>query len=130
MANHTGSEGVIHSGTNAVAEVRSWTLTETGDTIEDSIMGDSYRTYKAGMKTWTGSVVTFWDETDTNGQSTFTVGSSITIKFYAEGASTGDTYYYGSGLVTSVERSAAFDGMVEATYSFQGTGSLTTGTAA
>ena len=130
MANHTGSEGVIHSGTNAVAEERSWTLTETGDTIEDSIMGDSYRTFKAGMKSWTGSVVAYWDETDTTGQGTFTIGSSITIKFYAEGTTAGDIYYYGSALVTSVERSAAFDGMVEATYSFQGTGALTTGTAA
>jgi len=129
MANHTGSEGVIHSGTNVVSEVRSWTLTETGDTIEDSTMGDSYRTYKGGMKSWTGSVVTYWDETDTTGQGTFTIGSSITIKFYAEGSATGDTYYYGSALVTSVERSAAFDGMVEATYSFQGTGTLSVGTA-
>ena len=128
MANHTGSEGVVKIGTNTISEVRSFTITETGDTIEDSTMGDSSRTYKAGMKTFTGSVVCYWDETDT-AQIALTVGASVTLNLYPEGTTTGDKYYTGSVLVTSIERSAAFDGMVETTFSFQGTGTLTLSTA-
>jgi len=128
MANHTGSEGVVKIGTNTISEVRSFTITETGDTIEDSTMGDASRTYKAGMKTFTGSVVCFWDETDT-AQIALTVGASVTLNLYPEGTTTGDKYYTGSVLVTSIERSAAFDGMVETTFSFQGTGTLTLSTA-
>jgi len=128
MANHTGSEGVVKIGTNTIGEVRSFTITETGDTIEDSTMGDASRTYKAGMKTFTGSVVCFWDETDT-AQIALTVGASVTLNLYPEGTTTGDKYYTGSVLVTSIERSAAFDGMVETTFSFQGTGTLTLSTA-
>ena len=128
MANHTGSEGVVKIGTNTISEVRSFSLTETGDIIEDSTMGDASRTYKAGMKTFTGSVVCYWDETDT-AQIALTVGASVTLNLYPEGTTTGDKYYTGSVLVTSIERSAAFDGMVETTFSFQGTGTLTLSTA-
>jgi len=128
MANHTGSEGVVKIGTNTISEVRSFTITETGDTIEDSTMGDASRTYKAGMKTFTGSVVCFWDETDT-AQIALTVGAGVTLNLYPEGTGTGDKYYSGSVLVTSIERSAAFDGMVETTFSYQGTGTLTLSTA-
>jgi predicted secreted protein len=130
MANHTGSEGVVKIGTNTLAEVRSWTLTNTADTIEDTTMGDSWRTYKSVLSAFTGSVVCYWDETDTNGQNALTSGSTVTLNLYPEGASTGDKYYSGSAIVTSIERTASFDGMVEATFSFQGTGTLTTSTAA
>jgi len=128
MANHTGSEGVVKIGTNTLSEVRSFTISETGDTIEDSTMGDASRTYKAGMKTFTGSVVCYWDETDT-AQIALTVGAGVTLNLYPEGTTTGDKYYSGSVLITSIERSAAFDGMVEATFAFQGTGTLTLSTA-
>jgi len=131
MANHTGSEGIVKIGTYTMAEVRSYTLTETGDTIEDSTMGDSYRTYKGGMKSWTGSVVCYWDETD-SAQSALTVGASVTLNLYPEGntAGTSEKYFTGSVIVTSIERSAAFDGMVEATFSFQGNNTLTLSTLA
>ncbi len=125
MATHTGSEGVVKISANTIAEVRSWTLTETADTIEDSTMGDSYRTYKVGMKTFTGSIVCYWDETDTTGQGAMTAGASVTLNLYPEGSTAADTYYTGTVLVTSIEATAAFDGMVEATFSFQGTGALT-----
>lgn len=129
MATHTGSEGVIKSGANTVAEVRSYTVSETGDTIEDTSMGDASRTYKAGLKTWTASVEAFWDETDTNGQGSFDVGSSVTLNVYPEGSSTGDVYYTGSALVTGKTINGTFDGMVEASFTLQGTGALSETTA-
>ncbi len=125
MATHTGSEGLVRISTNTIAEVRSWTLTETADTIEESTMGDSYRTFKTGMKTFTGSVVCYWDELDTTGQMAMTAGASVTLNLFPEGNTSGDTYYTGTVLVTSIEATASFDGMVEATFNFQGTGALT-----
>ncbi len=128
MATHAGSEGTIKSNTNAVAEVRSYTITETGDTIEDTSMGDSARTYKAGLKTWTASVEAFWDETDTTGQGSFDVGSSVTLNLYPEGSSSGDMYYSGTAIVTGKTVNGTFDGMVEVSFTFQGTGALTEST--
>jgi hypothetical protein len=129
MANHTGSEGAVKIGSNAIAEVRSWSLDETGDTIEDTSMGDAARTYKAGLTSWSGSVTCYWDETDTSGQGAMDTGSSVTLNLYPEGATAASIYYTGTVLLTGTSRTASFDGMVEATYNFQGTGSLTEGTA-
>lgn len=129
MANHAGSEGTVHVGTSAVAEIRSYSISETADTIEDTSMGDTSRTYKSSLKSFSGSVDVFWDETDTSGQVALSVGSEVTIKFYPEGATTGDTYLYGSAIVTGKTINGSFDGMVEASITVQGTGALTTGTA-
>lgn len=128
MANHAGSEGTVHVGTTAIAEIRSYSMTETADTIEDTVMGDSSRTYKSSLKSFSGSVDVYWDETDTSGQQAMSVGSEITIKFYPEGATSADTYYYGSAIVTGLTINGSFDGMVEASLTVQGNGALTKGT--
>lgn len=130
MANHTGVDGVVKVGTNTVAEVRNWSVSESADTIEDTTMNDTSRTYQAGLKSWNGSLTAFWDETDTNGQAALTVGSSAVLNLYPEGATTGDIYYSGTAIVNSVGVSVPTGGMIERTYGFQGSGALTIGTAA
>jgi predicted secreted protein len=124
MATHKGSEGTVKVGANAVAEIRSYSITETADTLEDTVMGDAARTYLASLKSFSGSMDVFWDETDTNGQIALSPGSSVTINIYPEGSTSGDTYYTGSIIVTEKSITASFDGMVEASISFQGTGAL------
>lgn len=129
MATHTGSEGTVKVGANAIAEIRSYSVEETADTTEDTTMGDTYRTHKTTLKSWSGSIDVFWDETDTTGQGGLTVGSEVTINFYPEGSTTGDSYKTGSAIVTGKTITASFDGMVESTITVQGTGALTTSTA-
>lgn len=128
MAVHKGSEGTLKIGANAVAEIRSYSIEETGDTLEDTTMGDTARTYLPSLTSWSGSVDVYWDETDTTGQGALTVGAIVTLNVYPESDSAGSVYYTGSAIVTSVSRSASFDGMVEASVSFQGTGALTSTT--
>jgi len=128
MANHKGSEGVVKVGANTVAEVRSYSLEETGDTVEDSVMGDTARTYKPTMTSWTASMDIYWDETDSTGQGALTIGSEVTINLYPEGDTSGDTYYSGSAIVTGSSISGSFDGMVEGSISLQGTGALSLST--
>lgn len=124
MANHKGSEGTVKVGSNAVAEIRSFSIEETGDTLEDTSMGDSARTYLASLTSWNGTVDVFWDETDTSGQGALDVGSSVTLNLYPEGDTSGDTYYTGTAIVTSKSVSSSFDGMVEASFGVQGSGAL------
>jgi hypothetical protein len=130
MANHTGVDGVVKVGTNTVAEVRNWSINESADTIEDTTINDTSRTYQAGLKSWNGSLTAFWDETDTNGQEALTVGSSAVLNLYPEGATTGDIYYSGTAIVTAAGINLQTNGMVERNISFQGNGALTRGTAA
>lgn len=130
MANHTGVDGVIKVGSNAVAEVRDWSLNETADTIEDTTLNDTSRTFQVGLKSWNGSLNAYWDETDTTGQVALTIGASVTLNLYPEGSTTGDTYYTGTALITSVGVAQTTNGMTTRSIGFQGSGALTIGTAA
>ena len=130
MATFKGNDGVIKlgasGGTNIVGEVKSYSLEHTADTIEDTKMGAGARTYKASLKSFSGSLDVFWDDTDTNGQGAFLVGNEIEVNLYPAGVS--DTYYSGTAIVTGVSRTGSFDGMIEASLSIQGNGDLTTTT--
>jgi predicted secreted protein len=128
MATHTGSEGTIKVATTVVGELRSYSLEQTADTIEDTSMGDTSRSYKTALKGWSGSASLFFDEADA-GQLLLVLGTSIALKVYPEGASSGDKYYYGDAIITGSNISASFDGMVEAEVTFTGTGAITLGTA-
>jgi len=128
MATHIGRDGVVKVGANSVAELRSFSIDETGDTVEDTVMTDAARSFISTLTSFTGSADVYWDETDTSGQGALTVGASVTIGFYPEGETAGDTYYSGTCIVTGVSRSASFDGMVEASITFQGSGALTAST--
>ena len=125
---HKGSEGLIKVGSATLAEVKSYSLEESADTIETTKMGDAARTYLPSLTSFSGSVDCFWDETDTAGQVALAVGASVTLVFYPEGEASGDTYYSGTALVTGKTITGSFDGMVEASISVQGTGAITTTT--
>ena len=127
MATHKGSEGIIKVGTDSVLEIRSYSIEESADTLEDTSMGDSARTYKPSLTSFSGSLDVFWDETDT-GQNALSIGSEVTLNVYPEGDASGDTYYTGSAIVTGVSRTGSFDGLVEASISVQGNGALTEST--
>lgn len=130
MATHKGSEGVVKVGSNTVAEVRDWSLTITAETVEDTTMGDSARTYKPSLTSASGSLSVYWDETDATGQGAMTAGSEVTLNLYPEGDTSGDTYYTLSAIITEEGVSSSFDGMVEANFSFSANGAVTTTTVA
>lgn len=128
MGIHKGSEGTVHVGTDAVAEIRSYSVEETADTLETTSMGDAARTHLASLTSFSGSLDVFWDEVDT-AQIALQAGSEVTLKFYPEGTATSAKYYTGTAIVTGVSISASFDGMVEASISVQGKSALTLATA-
>lgn len=127
MATHTGSEGTVKVGSDAIGEIRSFNLEESADTLEDTTMGDTARTRKPSLTTFSGSIDVLWDETDT-GQNALTAGAEITINAYPEGDAAGDTYLTGTAIVTNRSVSSSFDGLVEMSISVEGNGALTTTT--
>ena len=130
MATHTGSEGTVKVGSNAIAEIRSFSIEESADTLEDTSMGDTARTYKSSLTTYTGTVDVLWDETDTNGQGALTIGAEVTLNLYPEGDTSGDTYYTGTAIVTGRTINSSYDGLVEMSISVQGSGALSETTVA
>ena len=130
MATHTGSEGTVKVGSNAIAEIRSFSIEESADTLEDTTMGDTARTYKPSLTTYTGSVDVLWDAGDTTGQGALDIGVEVTLNLYPEGDTSGDIYYTGSAIVTGVTINSTYDGLVEMSISVQGNGALTQTTVA
>ena len=128
MATHLGKEGTVQVGSNAIAEIRGFSIDETIDVVEDTSMGDSSKTYLASIKDFSGSVDVLYDETDTNGQTALSVGSSVTLNFAPEGTDSGDVKLTGTAIVTGKSVTSSFDGLVESTITVQGTGGLTTTT--
>jgi len=128
MATFTGKAGVVQTGSNALAEVRSYSITQTGDTTESTAMGDSAKTFEATLTEFSGSVDVFFDDTDTSGQVSLTIGSSFTLNLAPEGTASGAYKLSGTAIVTDITRTAAHDGLVEMTIAFQGTGALAIGT--
>ena len=128
MASHTSVEGVVTVGGNVVAELRSMSLETSAEMIDATTLTSAAKVNKAGSKSFTGSIDCFFDETDTNGQITLIEGASITVVYLFEGNTSGDYSYSFTALVNSVSISASVDGMVEASFSFTGTGAITRGT--
>lgn len=127
MPTHAGIEGTVKIGTDVVAETRSWSIEEQGETASTTTMNNTngWATHKHTIKSWSGSLECYWDETDADGQGALTIGSSVTLNLYPEGDTSGDTFYTGTATVTGISRSGSYDGIVEASFSFQGNGALT-----
>ena len=133
MATNKGSSGVVKIAANGgsvavVGEVRSYSIDETADTVEDTVMGDTVRTYLPSLTSATLSVDAYWDDADAQ-QLILDTGADIDWEIYPTGTGTGEKYYSGGGVVTGKTITAAFDGMVEASFSVQVSGAVTEATA-
>jgi len=126
MANHKGSEGYVTVAGNTVAEVRDWSLTISADTVEDTTMGNTVRTYKPSLTSASGSITCYFDEADTTAQGAMTAGADVALVLYVD---TDNYYTAASAIITEEGVSSSFDGMVEATFSFQANGAVTLTTA-
>jgi len=136
MATVTGSAGIFKAVTAGgsvanVGEVRSYTFDSSADTIEDTAMGDTARTYKAGQKNSTISIEAYFDSSDT-AQADLVNGAEIDFELHPEGTGTGTPVYSNttgkSAIVTASNFSASFDGMVEASFTIQVSGEVVIGT--
>jgi hypothetical protein len=133
MATTKGSSGVVKLAVSggsvaAMGEVRSFTLDETADTIEDSVMGDTARTYLSSLTSATLSMDVYWDDADAV-QLVMDSGADLIWELYPTGTGTGEKYYSGSGILTSKSLTASFDGMVEGSFALQVSGAVTEATA-
>jgi len=100
MATHHGKEGVVKAGGTGIGELTGFTLETTADVVEDTQLSDSTKSFVAGRTSFSGTLEMSYDETDSP-QQTLTAGTSIAFVLSAEGDSTGDEIFSGSGIVTT-----------------------------
>lgn len=129
MANHHGSEGVVRVGANAVAEVISFSFSQQAEYAEATTLADTDKKYNTvAIKSWSGSLTCFWDETDTSGQVAIAPGANVALVLAPEGVDSGDTRYSGNALVTEITRTVNRGAITEISFNFQGNGALTAAT--
>ena len=128
MATHFGKEGVVTAGGTGIGELTGYTLETTDDVVEDTQLSDAGKTFVAGRTSFSGTLEMSYDETDSP-QQTLTAGTSISFILAPEGNSSGDETFTGTGIVTGMSVNVTLDGITTRSVTFQGTGTLTRGTA-
>ena len=128
MATHFGKEGVVTAGGTGIGELTGYTLETTADVVEDTQLSDAAKSFVAGRTSFSGSLDMSYDETDSP-QQTLTAGTTIAFILAPEGNGSGDETFTGSGIVTGMSVNVSLDGITTRSVTFQGTGTLTRGTA-
>ena len=128
MATHFGKEGVVTAGGTGIGELTGYTLETTADVVEDTQLSDAGKSFVAGRTSFSGSLEMSYDETDSP-QQTLTAGTTIAFILAPEGNGSGDETFTGSGIVTGMSVNVSLDGITTRSVTFQGTGTLTRGTA-
>ena len=128
MATHFGKEGVVKAGGTGIGELTGYTLETTADVVEDTQLSDATKSFVAGRTSFSGTLEMSYDETDSP-QQTLTAGTSISFILAPEGNSSGDETFTGTGIVTGMNVNVSLDGITTRSVTFQGTGTLTRGTA-
>jgi predicted secreted protein len=131
MSSLTGNAGVLSIAGQSVAEVRSYSIEVTTDTIENTTMSDTSRQYVKGLSTFSGTADVYWSASHFDGTpSNFdgliqgSIGAANVVNLIVYPNATGANWN-GSIVLTGYSITASFDGMIEASISFQGTGQLT-----
>jgi len=128
MAAITGVAGTVKAATNTIAEIVSFSVDQSANIISDSELTDAVETSIAGRTSWSGTVECMWDDADTTGQGSMTIGSSLTFAFLPEGATAASAEYEGTGIVESRGLAISDESMITQSFSIKGSGALTIGT--
>lgn len=128
MATFIGNDGVVKVGANTVAEVSAFSVSQTGNTADDTVLGDTAQSHLAGTTGWSGSLTCYWDDTDTAGQGAMTINASVALTLLPEGVAVGAAEYTGTATITGIETGIGLDATNTASFSFTGNGPLTIGT--
>ena len=124
MATYTGNDGVVLVGASAVAEVRSFTLREDAPRIEDTVLGDANRTYKADLATVDGTIECLYDPAGA-GQTAMTIGAAVTLDMRPLGTGSGLPKLVVPVNITGIDGpSAQFGELITITFTWAAAGAL------
>lgn len=132
---YTGENGAVKfvgsdSTVAAVASVRTFNIDQEVQTIESTVMGSGARSYIPGLRQFSGSMDLYLRDDDAGQRNLLSFANGggseglAKIELYPSGETTGQKLA-GNVIITNFSITANFDGMVEATADFQGSGSLT-----
>jgi len=122
MAVIKGKDGTVAlTGSTAIANVTSWSITQEADLLETSAMGTGGdKTYVGSLKSWSGSVECFLDTTAQH--TSLPVGTVVDLTLDTDGSS--GSVYSGDAVITSANVTVGAADIVTVSFDYQGTGAL------
>ena len=130
MATILGDDGVVLVGANAIAEITQFTLNQSAERIEDTVMGDANKTYKAGKADVNGQITCRYDSSDTNGQQSLSVGSQVSLVLRPQGTGSGRPEFTLDAFITEISIEVAEGAIVSRTFTYAAAGALAEATQA
>lgn len=125
---HEGSVTVA-GNVSAMGNAKAWSLDIAQETVDTTDFGSSgWKESQATLKSWSGSITAIFDASGADEgdlQTALTGGSSITLDLQLGGGTGSYDKYSGSANITGQSITNDVNGIVEATYTFEGTGALT-----
>ena len=124
MAGLAGKDGSLVIGADTMEEVTSWNLDASADMLEDTALGDEWKTNVVGLSEWSATVEVSWLMSDTAQvavQNAYLNKTSVTPKLYTNASN----YYTGTAYIESMSISDPVGDLVTATLGLKGTGALT-----
>ena len=126
-----GYSGSCTVGGTAVAEAKAWSLDVSQETVDTTNFGSAgWKESTPTLKSWSGSITVLFDGGADAGQAGLiagvTSGTTVALELNvsATGAGTSEKFS-GSAVVTNMPISNDVNGIVEVSFSFEGTGALT-----
>lgn len=119
MAVKNGRLGAVYISTNQVSEVISFSYEETAEEIEVKAMQDTAKRYEAGLNDSSGEFACNYDEDDSTGQESISIGDTVTLSLRPEDGAPNQEYA-GSVKITNISLSQDVDGVAARSYSFRG----------
>lgn len=127
MTTYPGQNGSVSFNASVIAELKSWTLECSNEILDDTSMGDDWRTHVGGLGSWGGTATAHLDY-DGVGQGAAidelaTASPAGTARALIFLVATGKTFT-GNCLITSFSVNQTMGDIVEVTFDFTGTAAL------
>lgn len=126
-----GFSGSCTIGGDTITQAKAWSLTLSQETTDvTNFSSNGWKESEATLKSWSGSITVIFDGGADAGQASLiagvTSGSTVALVLLtsASGAGTSEKFS-GNAIVTSMPITNDVNGIIEVSFSFEGTGALT-----
>lgn len=127
-AGGVANDAAVSFASNSVAEIRAWDLVAELEMIDDTVKGDTHRTFKGGLAKWNGSATAWLDYGDAEQAALIDAIASDppdgTIAGLMFQAASGKTWYGAAELMNFTTESPEGTALVPVTFNFQGSGQV------